>query len=515
LTVAKYSKKAPNVNEKTLILVLGDQLTLSLSSLNDCAQQDAVVLIAEVMEEATYVRHHKKKIAFLFSAMRHFAIELRLAGWTVDYVTLDDPENSGSLSGEVERAKTRHHCSKVQLTEPGEWRLMEEIRGWANTTMLPDDRFIAGHEEFEQWADGRKSLRMEYFYRDMRRKTGLLMNGEKPEGGQWNFDHDNRKVAQRDLLMPQPMRFVPDAITKKVLALVGERFVGHFGDLEPFWFGSSRAQAEDAFNHFLDTGLARFGDYQDAMLRDEKFLYHAIVSIYLNCGLLDPLAMCLAVEARYHAGEVPLNAAEGFIRQVIGWREYVRGIYWLKMPGYTSGNALNATRPLPDFYWTANTNMACVKACVTQTREEAYAHHIQRLMVTGTFALIAGINPQELHEWYLAVYADAYEWVELPNTIGMSQFADGGLLASKPYAASGAYIDRMSDYCGTCAYSVKLKAGEKACPFNYLYWNFIARHKERLAGNPRMGQMVRTYERFDDARRMEIASDAKRFLARI
>jgi deoxyribodipyrimidine photolyase-related protein len=500
------------MTNKHLILILGDQLTPTLSSLRASAPANSVVLMAEVMAEATYVRHHKKKIAFLFSAMRHFAKELRLAGWTVDYVTLDDPGNTGSLAGEVQRALLRHSCSKIIVTEPGEWRLMEDMRSWPNAEILADDRFIADHSEFEHWAGGRKALRMEYFYHDMRRKTGLLMNGDKPEGGKWNYDHDNRKPAQRDLLMPQPMRFAADAITQDVLNLVVERFGNHFGDLEPYWFGATREQAEAAFDHFLDTGLAHFGDYQDAMLRDEKFLYHAVISVYLNCGLLDPLAICRAVEARYHASEVPLNAAEGFIRQVIGWREYVRGIYWLKMPEYATSNALGATRKLPEFYWTADTKMTCLKACVTQTREEAYAHHIQRLMVTGAFALIAGIDPHELHVWYLAVYADAYEWVELPNVIGMSQFADGGLLASKPYAASGAYIDRMSDYCGSCAYSVKLKAGQKACPFNYLYWDFIARHKERIVRNPRMAQMVRTYERFDDARQNEIATDAKTFL---
>jgi deoxyribodipyrimidine photolyase-related protein len=498
--------------DQTLILVLGDQLTPNISSLVTHDQSKCVVLIAEVIAEATYVRHHKKKIAFVFSAMRHFADELREAGWTVDYVMLDDPTNTGSLGGEVRRAAERHFCSRIVVTEPGEWRLLEEMRSWKDTTILPDDRFLATHQEFVDWTQGRKALRMEYFYRDMRRKTGLLMNGSKPEGGQWNFDHDNRKAAQRDLLMPQPKRFASDVITQDVVAMVAERFADHFGDIEPFWFGTTRQEAEDAFDHFLNTGLARFGDYQDAMLRDEKFLYHAVCSVYLNCGLLDPMTMCRAVETRYHAGDVPLNAAEGFIRQVIGWREYVRGIYWLKMPDYEHSNALNATRPLPDFYWSAQTDMACVKATVTQTREEAYAHHIQRLMVTGTFALLAGINSHEVHEWYLAVYADAYEWVEMPNTIGMSQFADGGLLGSKPYAASGAYIDRMSDYCENCSYSVKLKAGPKACPFNYLYWDFIARHKERLARNPRMLQMVRTYDRFDDSRRAEIASDAKRFL---
>jgi deoxyribodipyrimidine photolyase-related protein len=501
---------------KTLVLILGDQLTPGISALRDMDQAEALVLLAEVAGEAGYVRHHKKKIAFLFSAMRHFAEELRAAGWQVEYVRLDDMENSGSLAGEVLRAADRHGVSQVRVTEPGEWRVLHDLQALdtaLDIEILPDDRFIASHAEFESWAEGRKALRMEYFYREMRRKTGLLMDGDEPAGGQWNFDHDNRKPAARDLLMPQPLRFAPDAITLQVLDLVGARFAAHFGTLEPFWFATTRIDAEAAFAHFLKTALPRFGDYQDAMLAGEKFLYHAVVSLYLNCGLLDPLEMCRAVEAEYRAGRAPLNAAEGFIRQIIGWREYVRGIYWREGPDYVRRNALGATRPLPDFYWSADTKMACIRACVEQTRDEAYAHHIQRLMATGNFALLAGIDPHELHEWYLAVYADAYEWVEAPNTVGMSQFADGGLLASKPYVASGAYIDRMSDYCGGCAYDVKAKAGPKACPFNYLYWDFIARHHDRLKGNPRMAQMVRTYDRFSEDRQAEIESDSARFLA--
>ena len=498
-----------------IVIVLGDQLSPKVSSLKSSDQSNSVVLMAEVRSEATYVKHHKKKIAFLFSAMRHFADELREAGWTVHYTRLDGPDNSGSLGGEILRLAAQLGAKSVIVTEPGEWRLREELLGLdmaVNLTMLPDDRFLASHAEFEGWAEGRKSLRMEYFYRDMRRKTGLLMAGDGPEGGQWNFDHDNRRPATQALRMPQPLRFAPDQMTQDVIALVENRFADHFGDLVPFWFGTTRADAEAALAHFLTTALPHFGDYQDAMLKDEKFLFHAVVSLYLNCGLLDPLETCRAVEAEYRAGRAPLNAAEGFIRQIIGWREYVRGIYWLKMPGYAQVNVLGATRPLPDFYWTADTDMACIRACVTQTRQEAYAHHIQRLMVTGTFAQLAGVNPHELHEWYLAVYADAYEWVELPNTIGMSQFADGGLLASKPYAASGAYIDRVSDYCGDCAYSVKAKAGPKACPFNYLYWDFISRHRERIKANPRMAQMVRTWDGFDEDRQTEIKSDAAEFL---
>ncbi|MFM2411213.1 MAG: hypothetical protein RL481_2041, partial [Pseudomonadota bacterium] len=440
---------------KQLILILGDQLTAGISALRGVAPDNVVVLMAEVMSEASYVPHHKKKIAFLFSAMRHFAEELRKAGWTVDYRQLDDPGNSGSLAGEIFEAAAQYGITSLRLTEPGEWRVLEELRGLSaafDVTILPDDRFLASHAEFEKWAEGRKALRMEYFYRDMRRKTALLMDGDQPTGGQWNFDHDNRKPAERDLLMPQPMRFAPDAITQKVLALVAERFPGNFGTLEPFWFAATRDGAEAAFAHFLKSALPRFGDYQDAMLAGESFLCHAVVSLYLNCGLLDPLKICKAAEAEYRAGRAPLNAVEGFIRQIIGWREYVRGIYWREGPDYVQRNALGATRALPAFYWTAETDMACLRAAIEQTRDEAYAHHIQRLMVTGNFALLAGVNPHELHEWYLAVYADAYEWVEAPNTVGMSQFADGGLLASKPYAASGAYTDRMSNYCSGCRY---------------------------------------------------------------
>jgi deoxyribodipyrimidine photolyase-related protein len=352
---------------------------------------------------------------------------------------------------------------------------------------------------------------MEFFYRDMRRKTKLLMDGTEPEGGQWNFDHDNRKPAKGDLFMPEPFRVQRDQITNEVIALVKRRFGDHFGDIEPFWFATTRADAEAAFDYFITHALARFGDFQDAMLRDEKFLYHSLISQYLNCGLLDPLDICRKVEAAYRAGKVPLNAAEGYIRQVIGWREYVRGIYWLKMPAYVEENFFGNTRPLPDFYWTGETDMACVRAAVTQTKEEAYAHHIQRLMVTGNFALIAGLSPQKLHEWYLAVYADAYEWVELPNSLGMSQFADGGVLASKPYAASGAYINRMSDYCKGCRYDVKARTGADACPFNALYWDFLARNRDKLSGNARMGQMYRTYDKFDAAEKAKIAASAGAF----
>jgi deoxyribodipyrimidine photolyase-related protein len=435
----------------------------------------------------------------------------------VDYVKLDNPSNSGSFSGEVKRALARHQPERVVLTEPGEWRVLQRVRGWeaefgVPVQILRDSRFLASHEDFERWAADRKQLRMEFFYREMRRSTGLLMTGAEPEGGRWNFDAENRKPAGNALRMPEVPRFEPDQITREVLDLVKSRFDNHFGDLEPFWFGVTRADAERAFAYFLDQALPYFGDYQDAMLAREKFLYHSVVSLYLNIGFLDPLDMCRRAEAEYRAGRAPLNAVEGFIRQIIGWREYVRGIYWLKMPGYDRLNFLEAKRHLPDFYWGAETDMACVRACVAQTREEAYAHHIQRLMVTGNFALLAGIDPFEVHEWYLAVYADAYEWVELPNTLGMSLFGDGGLLGSKPYAASGNYINKMSDYCKGCAYDVKLRTGPKACPFNYLYWDFLMRNSQKLGRNPRLRQVYRALDAMSDARQADIRASAASFL---
>ena len=502
----------------TLIPVLGDQLSPSLASLRAADPASSVVLMAEVAAEAGYVPHHRKKLAFVFSAMRHFAEELRGLGWRVEYVALDDPANTGSLCGEVARAVARLGAGRVVATRPGEWRLLEAMRGWqaalgVEVALLEDDRFLCSAARFAAWAGGKKALRMEFFYREMRRATGLLMEGDEPAGGRWNFDAENRKPPKRGMAMPEPLRFEPDAVTGAVLDLVERRFADRFGDLRPFWFAVTRAGAEAAFARFLRLGLPSFGDYQDAMLRGEAFLFHAVIAQYLNCGLLDPLAVCRAAEAEWRAGRAPLASVEGFVRQVLGWREYVRGIYWLRMPGYAQENALGAGRDLPGFYWSGETGMACVAAVVGHTRREAYAHHIQRLMVTGNFALLAGVEPRQVHEWYLAVYADAYEWVELPNTLGMSQFADGGLLASKPYAASGAYIDRMSDYCGGCRFDVKAKNGPTACPFNFLYWDFLARNRAVLGNNPRLGPVWRTYDALPAERKAAIARDAAAFLA--
>ena len=502
-----------------LIPVLGDQLTPDIAALRDADKADSIVLMMEVADETTYVRHHKAKIAFLLSAMRHHAEALRALGWTVDYVRLDDPANRGSFTAEVARAIERHRPRAIHVTEAGEWRVRAMLEAWEECFAIPvtiheDDRFLCSHAEFDTWAAARRQLRMEYFYRDMRRKTGLLLTEEgAPEGGQWNYDAENRKPPPaRDLLMPRPIRFRPDAVTQAVLDMVAVRFGDHIGRLDQFHFAVTRDEAIRQQKRFLDEGLPQFGDYQDAMLTDEPFLWHSILSPYLNAGLLDPLELCREVEARYRAGKVPLNAAEGFIRQIIGWREYVRGIYWLEGPDYAKRNALRATRNLPGFYWTGETDMHCLSQAIGQTIDHGYAHHIQRLMITGNFALLAGVDPHQVHIWYLEVYADAYEWVELPNTLGMSQFADGGLLASKPYASGGAYINRMSDYCGACRYDVKRRVGEDACPFNALYWDFLARNAGMLARNPRLAMPYRNWDRMTQEDRAATRDQAARFL---
>ncbi|MCB6178428.1 cryptochrome/photolyase family protein [Rhodobacter sp. Har01] len=498
-----------------LILVLGDQLSPGLSALRAADPARDLVVMAEGMGEGTSVPHHPQKIALILSAMRHFAKDLQAAGWRVAYSRLDDPANGQTLVAEILRRASEVGAGALLCTHPGEWRVLADLQALPlDVSVLPDDRFLCSHAEFAAWAEGRKELRMEWFYREMRRRTGLLMQGDTPAGGQWNFDAENRKRAERGLLRPQPLRFAPDAVTDEVLALVEARFA-HFGTARPFGWPVTRVQALEALADFAAHRLPSFGAEQDAMLEGEPWLSHSLLSAALNIGLLGPLEVCRAVEDAWRAGKVPLNAAEGFIRQIIGWREYVRGIWALKGPEYLGANALGHSRALPAAYWDGETRMACLGAAVAQTRDLAYAHHIQRLMVTGNFALLAGVDPAAVHEWYLSVYIDAFEWVEAPNTLGMSQWADGGVVGSKPYVSSGAYIDRMSDHCRGCGYKVAEKTGEAACPFNLLYWQFLDRHRARFVRNPRMAQMYRTWDRMDAGHRARVLADAAMLLTRL
>ncbi|MBL6761451.1 MAG: cryptochrome/photolyase family protein [PS1 clade bacterium] len=506
------------MTDKPLILVLGDQLSPHLSSL--AAAPEAPILMAELAEEASYVRHHRQKIALIFSAMRHFAETLKDQGRAVTYLKYGETGGVDSFADALRLLIKRDGITRLLVTEPGEWRLMQEMQNWAESLaiaveIVPDTRFLATHAEFETWAEGKKQLRMEFFYREMRRKTGLLMDGDEPLGGQWNYDADNRKKLPKDHAPPPRLHFAPDAVTEDVLALVARHFGNHVGRLDNFAWPVTAAQAEQQFAHWLDFCLPHFGDYQDAMKTGEAFVYHGLVGASINIGLLDPLKVCQAVEARYHSGQAPLNAVEGFIRQILGWREFIRSLYWLKMPDYADSNFFDHDRALPDFYYSGETDMACMREAIGATVTHAYAHHIQRLMVTGNFALLAGIAPAAVNRWYLEVYADAFEWVQLPNTHGMALFADGGLVGSKPYAASGAYINRMSDHCSSCTYNVKQAHGDTACPFNYLYWDFMIRHRDKLGGNPRMGMVYRNLDKMDDAKRDGVIASAKEFLQKL
>jgi len=500
---------------RRLILVLGDQLSppARLSSLREADPDRDVVLMVEAAEEMAYAPHHRQKLVMVFSAMRQHAEALRGLGFEVRYVRHDDPANSGGLTRELSRAVEALKPEEIHLTRSGDWRLERafddlEVTLPAPLRRLADDRYLCDAETFERWAKGRRELRMEFFYRDMRRRHGLLMEGDQPAGGRWNFDAENRRKLPKGARLPQRLVIAPNEMTQGLIAEIAALSPDGFGELSAFGWATNGPEAEDLARHFFTEILAGFGDHQDAMARGEPWLWHGRLSAALNLGLLDPLDLCRRAEAEWRAGRAPLNAAEGFIRQILGWREFVRGIYWLKMPGYLETNALGAANRLPGFYWSGETDMACVAAVVAETRAHAYAHHIQRLMVTGNLAMLLGVAPSEINAWYLGVYADAYEWVEAPNTHGMATYADGGLVGSKPYAASGAYINRMSDYCGACAYDVKDRLGAQACPFNSLYWDFLDRNADRLEGNPRMALPYKNLARLGAAERQAIAERA-------
>jgi len=499
-----------------LVVVLGDQLDLHAAAFDGFDAARDAVWMAEVSEESTHVWSSEPRTVMFLAAMRHFALALRAAGRTLHYAPLDDPATHGSLQAQLRADIERLRPTGLVMTAPGDWRVLQAIKGVAQAQGLPleireDRHFYGSVREFAAHARGRKALRMEYFYREMRKRHGVLMHGDEPEGGQWNFDADNREAfgAAGPGAVPPRAVFEPDALTREVIALVEKRFGTHPGRLDGFAWPVTRAQALVALQRFLTERLPLFGRYQDAMWPGEPWLYHAQLAAALNLKLLNPREVVDAAVAAYRAGAAPLAGVEGFVRQILGWREYVRGIYWTRMPGYVELNALDAREDLPAWYWTGDTEMACLRDAITQTLQHGYAHHIQRLMVTGLYALLLGVQPQQVHAWYLAVYVDAVEWVELPNTLGMSQYADGGLMASKPYVATGRYIQRMSPHCQGCRYDPAQRTGEKACPFTTLYWDFLMRHEAMLAGNPRMALQVKNVARLDEAQREAIRDRAR------
>jgi len=510
-------------NAQTLRLILTDQLSRSISALDGIDARADLVLMVESPDDAGHIPHHRQKLVLMLSAMRHFASSLRSEGIRVEYMPLDDPQTPTSFPEALDRIVARDPVTQVIATEPQSWQPAEQLHAWRpqrsdlSIEIREDGRFLCSRERFSRWMDGRSTPRLEHFYHHMRRETGWLMEDGHPEGGRWNYDVQNRKRLPSESSVPARVAFRPDKVTLEVIALIRRRFPTRFGELAPasFAWAVTREQAFLALQEFVDQRLPSFGTYQDAMRAGNPFLFHSLLSPYINLGLLTPTEVCEAALTTYRDDQAPLNAVEGFLRQILGWREYVRGIYQLSMPAYARTNFLDATRPLPTFYWTGDTDLACLREAIQSTTQNAYAHHIQRLMVTGNFALLAGLSPADVEEWYLAVYADAYEWVELPNTHGMALFADGGMLASKPYAASGAYIHRMSDFCRSCVYDPKAKLGVNACPFNYLYWNFLIAHRTQLQHNPRMALPYRTLDRMSSPYVHAVTDEAEAFLRRL
>lgn len=502
-----------------LILVLGDQLSFASPVFERFDPAQDAVLMIEAPGEAKAVWSHKARIALFLAAMRHFANGVAARGWPLDYVQMGDPA-AGDFGERLRLALRRHRPAALRLTEPGEWRMLESIRAVARAEdvtlhLLDDTHFLCSRSEFADWARGKKEPRLEFFYRLMRKKLGVMMEGVEPAGGQWNFDAENRSAYPKRTgpgVIPPPASFAPDPVTQEVLALVEKHFPDHPGSLEQFGWPVTRAQALEALQRFIEERLGKFGDYQDAMWTDTPVGWHSLLSAALNLHLLDPREVIAAAEQAWRKGHVSIESAEGFIRQILGWREFIRGVYWTDMPAMAQANYYGHERQLPDWFWHGDTRMACLRDTLKQTLALGYAHHIQRLMVTGNFALLAGLLPQQVCDWYLAVYVDAVEWVELPNTAGMALHACGPRFTSKPYVASGAYINRQSNYCGGCRYDPARRTGETACPFTTLYWHFIDRHEAALAANPRTALMAKNLQKLDAEERKAIRRRAEQML---
>lgn len=514
-------KDLPEQTIKSVALVLGDQLNASHSWFKTAAKERLYVFM-EVRQETDYCRHHVQKIVGFFAAMRKFASALADAGHRVLYLTLDNEENQQSLTKNLERICAHTNAQEVLLQQPDEFRIDQQLQEWSQATEVQvewydSEHFITQRSVLQEWFGDQDNYVMEHFYRRVRKQTGYLMDGDKPQGGKWNYDQENRKTPKQDHDFPTPLTFAHDV--REIYELICSAEVDTIGEIEAerFIWPLTRREAKELLNDFVERLLPAFGDYQDAMVTGQWSLYHSRLSFALNTKMLSPKQVVEAAISAWqqNSDAISLNQVEGFVRQIIGWREFVRAIYWQFMPNYGSRNHFNHQRKLPDFYWTADTQMNCLAQSVRQSLDYAYAHHIQRLMITGNFALLAGCNPDAVDAWYLGIYIDAIEWVELPNTRGMSQYADGGILATKPYISSGSYINKMSDYCADCHYDVKQKTGKEACPFNLLYWQFIDRHFEQLQGNGRMGLILKQWEKRDQSEREQIVKEAEAFLAKL
>lgn len=528
----RQSGSEVDLTDTTLAIVFGDQLDRSAKMLTTLDRASDTVLMMEVGEESTHVPSHIQRTVLFLSAMRHFAAELVAAGYRVRYVTLDDPSNTQRFESEIERAALAIKPKYISFTHPGEWRVLNTLRRVSEQlditlNSFPDEHFLVSQEEFAEWANGRRTLTMEYFYRQQRRRTGYLMDAPgpkgQPEGGVWNFDKSNRLPFGKDgpkPRPPRPIRFTPDEVTRTVITMVRGRFPDMYGELAndaDFGWPVTRNQALEVLSDFIRHRLPLFGPYEDAMWTDVPHVYHSLLSPALNLKLLSPRECCEAALAAYDARAAPLQSVEAFIRQLIGWREFIRGIYWLEGPDYAERNGLDQHGRLPEFYWTARTDMNCMHQCLSQVLETGHGHHIQRLMVTGNFALISGVHPRLISDWYLAMYVDGVDWVTLPNALGMVMHADArrdsskgvtGLVGTKPYAASGKYIQRMSNYCLTCRYDPTIRTGDNACPMNIFYWDFLIRTREHLRDNHRMALIAKGVDTMARSERTQITVDA-------
>lgn len=497
-----------------LILILGDQLDRESLVFDDFDPEQDAIWMCEASAEATNVWCSKPRIAIFLAAMRHFRDELRAGSYTVFYRELN--KNAlPSLEAALAEDLAKFNPDKVIAVKPGEWRLAQSLPEVCEKASVlwverPDRQFYCDEHDFADWAKGRKEYRLEFFYRWLRKRENVLMDGDQPTSGKWNFDHDNRGVFDKrgPGFLPKPVAFEKNRTTLAMIDLVEKTFPDHPGKLEAFDWPLTPQEAEAALNDFIEHRLPFFGQYQDAMWTDEPYLYHSRISAALNLKLLSPRKAVDAAVIAYETGKAPLAAVEGFVRQIIGWREFVRGMYWLRMPEFLEDNALDARADLPNFYWTGDTDMVCLQQAIGQTLEFGYAHHIHRLMVTGLFAQLLGVQTKQIHEWYLAVYVDAVEWVELPNVLGMSQYADNGKMTSKPYVASGAYIKRMSNYCDGCRYKPEQATGGDACPFTTLYWDFLDRYQDKFARHPRTALQWKNLARIDADKRADIRKQA-------
>ena len=485
-----------------LRLILGDQLNINHSWFKENNSKTTYVLM-EVKEETSYVLHHAQKIIATFAAMRFFAEQLQQKGFEVIYFKINDKENDQGFYQNINKIIKERNITELQYLEPDEYRLSTELKKLESienikVESVDTEHFLVPKLYAKDFFSEKKHWRMEEFYRNMRKKFSILMDEDKPIGGKWNFDSDNRKRWNGTPNTTEDFR--PSHNHEKLFLEINNENIEHFGEGQEtnFRWPISREESIKLLDNFVAKDLFNFGGFQDALHDENWRLFHSFLSFSLNSKMLSPLEVIKKAEEAYYEKDLPLSSVEGFIRQILGWREYIRGVYWANMPGYDQHNFFKHNAKLPDWYWTGKTDMRCLSLSISQSLTNAYAHHIQRLMIIGNFSLLAGIDPKEVHKWYLGIYIDAYEWVEMPNTLGMSQFADGGLLATKPYVSSGSYINKMSNYCGDCKYNVKERLGEKACPFNSLYWNFLDDKRTQLSGNFRMKMMYSVLNKFSN-----------------